>query len=106
MRSRYRPDRWALPEWLTVASGAAMVFGIMAAGRAGAVLEPSVQPLEWPTLPVVAAAGIVVGLLPAWCTPRPPSLATVDHVPPTRQALPDPAGSDAPTPSTLVESAP
>ncbi|MCU0311914.1 MAG: hypothetical protein MUE36_13335 [Acidimicrobiales bacterium] len=77
-RTRYRPDPWVLPEWLTVLSGAAMVAGVVLADRAGAVLDPSVQPLEWPTLPVLATVGVVAGLLPAWCTPRPPALASVD----------------------------
>ncbi len=109
VRSRYRPDRWALPEWLTIAAGVAMVAGIVVAGRSGAVLEPSVQPLEWPTLPLVAAAGILAGLLPAWCTPRPPSLSTVTDssgadTPRRRPGTTRPA--DAPTPPPLVEAAP
>ena len=81
-----------------------MVGGIVAAGRAGAVLEPSVQPLEWPTLPLVAAAGIVAGLLPAWCTPRPPSLSTADDASRHRPAVA--LAADAPTTPLLVESTP
>ena len=106
VRSRYRPDRWALPEWLTVASGVAMVVGIVAAGRSGAVLEPSVQPLEWPTLPLVAAIGILAGLLPAWCTPRPPSMSTVTDtsgVDTPRQQPGVMRPGAAPTPPPLVE---
>ncbi|MCD9623869.1 energy-coupling factor transporter transmembrane component T [Rhabdothermincola salaria] len=96
-RTRYRPDPWAGPEWATAASGLIMVLGVVAAGRAGADLEPSVQPLEWPTLPVLAALGLLAGLLPAWLTPLPPSLATVDDLPPaertpaTTPCRPDPA---------------
>jgi energy-coupling factor transport system permease protein len=76
-RTRYRPDPWALPEWITAISGLVMVVGVVVAGRSGADLDPSVQPLVWPTLPVAATVGVLVGLLPAWCTPRPPSMTTV-----------------------------
>jgi energy-coupling factor transport system permease protein len=75
-RSAYRPDPWRAPEWVTVSSGAAVIAGMVVAGRTGAALDPSVYPLELPSLPLVATAGILLGALPAWFTPRPPSLAT------------------------------
>ena len=98
-RSRYRPDPWAFPEWVTAFSALAMVVGIVVAGRAGAVLEPSVQPLEWPSLPWAAAAGIALGVLPAWLTPLPPMLATLDAGPtaPERRSSPKPWPPVAPS---------
>jgi len=79
-RTRYRPDPWGGPEWLVTASGGVTVGCMVAAGVLGAPgLQFSVYPLALPTLPLVAAAGILVGLLPAWAAPverRP--------VPPTR----------------------
>jgi energy-coupling factor transport system permease protein len=81
-RTRYRPDPWAVPEWLTTASGAAVVAGMVVAQRLGVDLDPSFQPLEMPTIPLAAVIGILVAALPGVCTPLPPSLATVrDPVP-------------------------
>lgn len=99
-RSRYRPDPWVLPEWITAVSGLAMVLGVVVAGRSGADLDPSVQPLVWPTLPTAAALGVLIGLLPAWCTPRPPLMTTVE----SSVAPPDPPAREAPEP--LVGAAP
>jgi len=68
-RSRYRPDPWALPEWLVTAAGAiAAAVLIVAAGIGvdGLVLP---GPLTVPTLPLLPAAGILVGLLPALAAP-------------------------------------
>jgi energy-coupling factor transport system permease protein len=77
VRTRYRPDPWRLPEQLTAATGA------VAAGAAivGAVIDPagmapSTHPLVIPTLPLLPTAGVLLALLPAWCTP-PPTLANL-----------------------------
>lgn len=71
-RTRYRPDPWTVPEWLVAASGVVALGGIVAAGRLGLDLNPSVNPLEMPTLPLLAAAALLVGLVPAVAAPRPP----------------------------------
>jgi energy-coupling factor transport system permease protein len=76
-RSRYRPDPWASAEWIVALSGVAAFIGMVVAGRNGSGLDPSVYPLEIPTLPVAALIGILVAALPAWAAPLPPSLATV-----------------------------
>ena len=76
-RTRYRPDPWAGPEWLTLASGVAVVLGMVVAGRMGGDLDPSFQPLELPEVPIAAVVGILAAALPAVCTPLPPLLATV-----------------------------
>ncbi len=69
-RTRYRPDPWGWPEWVVGASGAVAVGCLIAAGVLGvAGLQFSVYPLGLPTLPLLAAAGILVGLLPAWAAP-------------------------------------
>ena len=69
-RSRYRPEPWGGPEWLVAASGATAVGCMVATGVSGvAGLQFSVYPLGLPTLPVLAAVGILVGILPAWLAP-------------------------------------
>lgn len=72
-RTRYRPDPWRSPEWIVSLSGVAALVAIVIAGRNGAVLEPPASPLAVPQLVPVAAAGILVALLPAWLAPRPPA---------------------------------
>lgn len=75
-RTRYRPDRWAVPEVATAACGAIAAAGVLLGG----VLEPSalqlsVVPLTWPSLPWLPTVGLLVALLPAWLTPPPAPLA-------------------------------
>lgn len=104
-RSQYRPDPWKLAEWVVVLSGAvpaAVLLGL--AGAAG--LNPSTQPLAWPTLPVVPALAIVVAALPAIAAPpplRPPGTRSHDD----GRAAPAPVGegdrSAAPVPGPAVE---
>ena len=72
-RSVYRPDPWALPEWLVVASGVAAA-GLLAYT---AVVDPSslttsVLPPAWPALPWQGVAAALVATVPAWVTPVPP----------------------------------
>lgn len=72
VRTHYRPDPFALPEWLVAASGlmVAAVFIVIAAQPAA--------PLLWglgtgaPLLPAVAAAACVAGSLPAVLAPALP----------------------------------
>jgi energy-coupling factor transport system permease protein len=72
VRTRYRPDPWALPETLTVASGlAAAALAIAGAILDPAGMAPSTHPLVVPTLPVLPTVGVLLALLPAWCTPLP-----------------------------------
>lgn len=74
-RSRYRPDPWVRPEWGVAAVGVlvAAVFVRVSMVDIGA-LYPSLQPLEWPTLPWLPVMGIGLGALPAWLAP--PTRAT------------------------------
>jgi energy-coupling factor transport system permease protein len=74
VRSRYRPDRWDLPEWLVAGSGVGAGAALVtAAVLAPAALYPAVVPLEAPVLPVVPAAAILLALAPAWLAPPPPA---------------------------------
>ncbi|HSK23219.1 MAG TPA: energy-coupling factor transporter transmembrane component T [Egicoccus sp.] len=80
-RTRYRPDRWAVPEVATAASGAFAAACVLLGG----VLEPSalrlsVVPLSWPSLPWMPTVGLLVALLPAWLTPPPARLAATSPV--------------------------
>jgi energy-coupling factor transport system permease protein len=71
-RSRYRPDPWALPEWGVSACGVAVAAALFLSSTIDpAKLNPSVQPLEWPSLPPLAVLAILLGALPAWIAPPP-----------------------------------
>ena len=69
-RSRYRPDPWTGPEWLVAGSGLLVVASMVVAGALDpAGLHPTTSPLVAPRLPLLALAGVLVGLLPAWLAP-------------------------------------
>jgi energy-coupling factor transport system permease protein len=75
VRSRYRPDPWALPEWVTAGSGVLAGAAVIASGVLDpAALQPSTHPLVVPPLPWLATAGLLLALLPAWLTPPPATL--------------------------------
>ncbi len=74
-RSVYRPDQWRLPELLVAGSGIASAVVLYVSASVNPTnLYPSLDPLTWPSLPLVAAAGILIGVLPAWLAPPPPVL--------------------------------
>lgn len=93
-RSVYRPDRWRWPEWLVAACGvlpAVVLFGWPWAG-----LNPSTEPIVWPTLPLVPALSILLAALPAVLAPppaRPVEVLRQDQ--PQREALEQPIGVPA-----------
>ena len=73
-RSVYRPDPWALPEWLVAASGVvAAVLVVVQTTRAPGTLVLPVEPLAAPALPMLAVVGILAAALPAWVAPAPPA---------------------------------
>jgi len=79
-RSRYRPDPWAVPEWLVSSSGAiagGLVLVAAQRGVPGIILQTS--PAVWPTLAWLPALGLLIGLLPAWLAPVPPLRALEPH---------------------------
>lgn len=71
-RTTYRPDVWGIPECV-VAGGGVVCAAIMFAhvGYDPASLTPSVRPLQWPALPVLPAAGILLAALAALAAPVP-----------------------------------
>lgn len=73
VRTRHRPDPWALPEWLTAGSGVAVAAATAwLAALDPLAFAPTVVPPTAPVLPVAAAAAVLFGLLPAFVTPVPP----------------------------------
>ncbi|HEY9475297.1 MAG TPA: energy-coupling factor transporter transmembrane component T [Mycobacteriales bacterium] len=70
-RTRYRPDPWALPEWLVAASGVAVgVVFMLSTGDPA--LNPPAAPLAVPPLPLPVATAILLALLPAFVAPPVP----------------------------------
>lgn len=69
-RTRYRPDPWLAPEWAVAAVGVLVAGVLIATSRVDPMqLNPSLEPLRWPDLPLVPALGILVGVVPAWLAP-------------------------------------
>ncbi|PYC77293.1 cobalt ABC transporter permease [Streptomyces tateyamensis] len=75
VRTRYRPDPWAAPEWLVAGSGlAAGAAVVLLSGRYPDAFTPGVVPLVLPALPLYAALAVLLALLPAVAAPPPPPL--------------------------------
>ena len=71
VRTRYRPDPWAAPEWLVSASGVTAAVGVVLTAALGVEgLDPSTSPLRWPPLPVLPTLGLLAALAPAVLAPR------------------------------------
>jgi energy-coupling factor transport system permease protein len=67
IRSRYRPDPWLSPEWLTAASGvaaAALVVGVSL--HDPLALQGFSGALTWPALPLIPLVAILAGITPAF----------------------------------------
>lgn len=74
-RSRYRPDPWAAPEWLTASVGAIAALAAVAQTQLDpASMQSLTTPLAWPTVPWLAVIGVLLAALPAVATPQPPGL--------------------------------
>jgi energy-coupling factor transport system permease protein len=81
----YRSDPWRLPETLTVLSGiAAAAATAITRNVDGHQLVMPLQPLAAPTLPLLAALGVLVAALPAFVTPPTPSGQRARAVPERR----------------------
>ena len=73
-RSVYRPDPWALPEWLVAASGlVAAALMVVQAARAPRHAGPA-RSSRWPRPPCRCSpcSGLLVAALPAFVAPDPP----------------------------------
>ncbi|MFI1352519.1 energy-coupling factor transporter transmembrane component T [Streptomyces sp. NPDC020898] len=75
LRTRYRPDVWGVRAWLVAGSGVAVaaLMVLASVGSGSAALHPGVVPLVSPTLPLWPAVAVLLGLLPAFVAPSPPS---------------------------------
>lgn len=72
-RSVYRPDPWAVPEWLVAGSGLlAAVLVVVQSARAPGTLVLPLEPLAAPALPLLPVVGILAAALPAFVAPDPP----------------------------------
>lgn len=73
LRTRYRPDPWRGPEWVTAGAGVVAMGASIASGLLDPAAQyPTVLPLTSLPLPPVVAVGVLVAALPAWLTPPPP----------------------------------
>ncbi|MYV47068.1 energy-coupling factor transporter transmembrane protein EcfT [Streptomyces sp. SID2888] len=71
-RTRYRPDAWGARAWLVAGSGiAAAALTALSAAHDPTALHPGVVPLTAPELPLLPAAAVLLGLLPAFAAPAP-----------------------------------
>jgi energy-coupling factor transport system permease protein len=68
-RTRYRPDPWALPEWLVVGAGAVAAGAMITAAVRGVDGLVLAGPLVVPPVPVLPVIGVLVGLAPAVAAP-------------------------------------
>lgn len=76
VRSRYRPDPWAVREWLVAGSGIAVAgLTVWLSAQDPAAFTPSVVPLTAPGLPLLPALAVLIGLVPAVAAPNPPRRA-------------------------------
>ena len=87
IRTRYRPDPWALPEWLVVVSGVIPAATLVYAGIATpAALGGPTAPPAWPGLPLLPAVAILLAAIAGVVTPPPPGGAIVRALPEARTA--------------------
>jgi energy-coupling factor transport system permease protein len=76
VRTRYRPDTWRAADVLTALTGVAVAALFVIAGLlAPDVVTTPTSPPVWPTLSIIAIAGVLVAAVPAVITPRPPGIA-------------------------------
>jgi energy-coupling factor transport system permease protein len=83
-RSRYRPDPWALPEWLVAGCGvlAALAMFVQMRHDPASLVLASVT--ELPPVPLLAVVGILIGALPVVLAPPPPAPAEAPTSEPAR----------------------
>ena len=73
-RTRYRPDPWVLPEWLVTFCGASAAAAMFANVRVAPEQLYLASVTMVPPVPVLACAGILVAMLPAFLAPPLPGL--------------------------------
>ncbi|MDX6319088.1 MAG: energy-coupling factor transport system permease protein, partial [Nocardioidaceae bacterium] len=71
-RTSYRPDHWYAAEIVTAGSGLAAALLSFVSARVDPLdLNPSVYPLTWPQLPLLALVALLLGLVPVVAAPPP-----------------------------------
>lgn len=78
-RTRYRPDPWALPEWLVAAAGLAAGVSLFVTGAVDPSSLVLAGPLATPAVPWLAVVGVLVAAVPAFAAPPTPSYSA--HAP-------------------------
>jgi len=68
-RTRYRPDPWAVPEFLAVGCGAVAATLMFVTSSRDPGLLWLASPTDVPPVPLLACLGILIGVLPAFVTP-------------------------------------
>lgn len=82
IRTRYRPDPWALPEWLVSVSGLVPAVVVIAVSVVDPIaLVGPVAPPAWPSLPLVPAAAVCLAALAGVVAPRPPGSVAARAMP-------------------------
>jgi energy-coupling factor transport system permease protein len=75
-RTTYRPDPWALPEWLVCGSGAVAAIAVFVDVHRNPADFFLASVTDQPPVPLLAAAGILFALLPAVLSPPAPVPST------------------------------
>ncbi|KFU78386.1 energy-coupling factor transport system permease protein [Amycolatopsis lurida] len=71
-RTRYRPDRWHLPEIVVAVSGIGVAVTLFVTSSVNPMnMNPSLIDLSWPTLSFGPLLGVLLGVVPAFLTPAP-----------------------------------
>ena len=70
-RTRYRPDPWALPEWLVAGSGLVAMVAVFVDVQLSPAAFFLASVTTVPPVPLLACAGILVAMLPAVAAPPP-----------------------------------
>jgi energy-coupling factor transport system permease protein len=71
-RTRYRPDPWALPEWLVTFSGLVAAVAMIVNVRVDPTQLFLASVTAAPPVPLLACAGILVAATPAFLAPPVP----------------------------------
>jgi energy-coupling factor transport system permease protein len=72
-RTRYRPDRWRMAEFVVIACGVVCATGLyFTSSFDPTAVYPSLYPLTFPTVTAIPLLAIVFAALPAVATPAPP----------------------------------
>lgn len=106
-RTRYRHQRWRAAEWGVAACGVTVAATLYATSSVDPMqLFPTLHPLQWPTLPPLATAAVLIGALPSVIAPAPAPTQSVDGTGPHVDAIElrgpfGPPVADEPVPDPL-----